>query len=319
MVRKTDNFIFVMKYKPETFSDLLGVGKSLEKYLQNEEQMPNFLFVGQSGTGKSCSADIISKKLGCDTLYINASDERGIDTIRDKVKTFAMTKSTNGKFKLIILDEMESMTMPSQQSLRGIIEQYHSNSRYILISNFEGKILEPLKSRCVKIYFGTVEKSDIFDRLKKIASVENIKIKDSELNKIVDSFYPDIRKCINALQKFSIEGNIDSALFSDVSKIFSELKLGHIGQVRSFLYTQKVDYNLLVKDMFDYIVSNTTVLEKSEDLIEAVAEAQFRMAFVSDPEIQFHYLLHRIWVLYTNVDGVESSVKKFKMEKKLMK
>jgi len=76
---------------------------------------------------------------------------------------------------------------------------------------------------------------------------------------------------------------------------------------------------LLVKDMFDYIVANTTVLEKSEDLIEAVADAQFRMAFVSDPEIQFHYLLHRIWVLYTSVDGQESSVKKFKLDKKLMK
>lgn len=198
--------IFYEKYRPQNFEDLILENKSkLLKYLDNPKSIPSFIFYSSKpGTGKTSTARLISKYLECDLLTINASDERGIDTIREKVNTFARSLSSNTDIKrCILLDEADGLTRPSQDSMRNLMEEYSENCFLILTANDISKIIEPLQSRCQVISFEHPNKGDIIARLEYIAVEEGLDI-DSEY--LIELYYPDMRKMINHLQNIKVTG-----------------------------------------------------------------------------------------------------------------
>jgi replication factor C small subunit len=192
--------IWIEKYRPKEFADVIGLPAEIQGMLGN---MPHFLFIGKPGTGKTTVAKIIVAKLGCDCLLLNASDERGIQVIRDKVKNFAMTQSTNGRLKVVFLDEFDFLTAEAQNSLRNMMETYHANTRFICTANYENKIIDALKSRFSIFRFETAAFNQISSYLMKICDAEKIDISGNMIGKLIELTKGDIRKAVNQLQRLA--------------------------------------------------------------------------------------------------------------------
>lgn len=190
------------KYRPQEFIDVVGLPKEVESMLNN---MPHFLFIGKPGTGKTTTAKIIVKKTGSDCLMLNASDERGINVIRDKVKNYAMSQSSNGKIKIVFLDEADKLTYDAQDSLRNLMETYHNNCRFILTGNYENKFSDAIVSRCSSglVRFQKADIDQTLSYLNKIVSAENVPISQELLKTLIDNNKGDIRKCVNRLQRLA--------------------------------------------------------------------------------------------------------------------
>ena len=205
---KSINQMWIEKYRPSQLNGVISHDYILNTIgkLVNARELPHLLFYGPAGTGKTttilaCARKLNGKQWKQMTLELNASDERGINVIRDKIKTFASTQQIFLKgFKLIILDEADSMTSSAQFALRRIIEKYTKNTRFCLICNYVNKIIPALQSRCTKFRFGPLPIKDMKSRLNEISRIENIKINDDSLNAIMKLSGGDMRKCINILQ-----------------------------------------------------------------------------------------------------------------------
>ena len=194
--------LLVEKYRPINLENYVGnehIKKSIKQYLgQNDIQ--NLIFYGPAGTGKTTLAKLIVKNLDCEHLYINASDERGIETIRDKVSGFASSASFK-PLKVVILDEADFLTIQAQASLRNVIETFSRTTRFILTCNYVERIIDPLQSRCQTLKIVPPSKVDVVRHLQKITEKENIKYQTvNDLAIIVNQFYPDLRKCLNTIQ-----------------------------------------------------------------------------------------------------------------------
>jgi len=196
-----DNSLLVEKYRPNVLENYVGnenIKKSIANYLgQNDIQ--NLIFYGPAGTGKTTLAKIIVGNLNCDHLYINASDERGIETIRDKVQGFASVASF-APLKVVILDEADFLTIQAQASLRNIIETFSRTTRFILTCNYVERIIDPLQSRCQVLKIVPPTKKDVAKHLSWILTEESIAYDVKDIQLVVNQHYPDLRKCINTLQ-----------------------------------------------------------------------------------------------------------------------
>ncbi len=196
-----ENSLLNEKYRPTTLDKFVGnenLKKSLSKYLEQNDIL-NLIFFGPAGTGKTTLAKLIVNNLECDYLYINASDERGIETIRDKVQGFASTISFE-PIKVVILDEADFLTIQAQASLRNIIETFSRTTRFIMTCNFVERIIDPLQSRCQVLKIVPPTKVDVAKHLAWILGEENIGFDPQDLKLVVNQYYPDLRKCINTLQ-----------------------------------------------------------------------------------------------------------------------
>ena len=192
--------IWVEKYRPRSFSDVLGIPAQLPTLVGTD--MNHLLFYGTPGTGKTTTAKIIISTLGAEELVLNASDERGIDVIREKVKTFAMTRTGNGKFKIVHLDEADMLTKDAQNSLRNLMETYADNCRFILTCNHINKIEPAIQSRCA-VFEYKMPDNGVSTRLKMIAEAEKVDITSEALDKIIATSRNDIRRCVNTLQQLA--------------------------------------------------------------------------------------------------------------------
>jgi replication factor C small subunit len=205
-----DHGLLVEKYRPTNLENYVGnenIKKSIANYIgQNDIQ--NLIFYGPAGTGKTTLAKLIVKNIECDHLYINASDERGIETIRDKVSGFASTMSFK-PIKVIILDEADFLTIQAQASLRNVIETFSRTTRFILTCNFIERIIDPLQSRCQTLKIIPPSKSDIHHHLEKITKREDIKYVVDDIKTIVDSNYPDVRKMLNTIQVSTVDNTLN--------------------------------------------------------------------------------------------------------------
>lgn len=202
-----DNLIWIEKYRPKNFEDLILENKSLIlNFLKNPQIVPSFIFYSNKpGTGKTSTAKIIINYLKCDSIIINSSDERGIDTIRDKIKLFASALSSISKVKrCIFLDEADSMTRTASDSLRNIIETYSDNVFFIFSCNDLGKIIEPIRSRCTLVNFERPNKADIIARLLYISEKEELKW-ECNVENFVDFYYPDVRSMIVKMNEAKID------------------------------------------------------------------------------------------------------------------
>lgn len=295
--------LWVEKYRPGTLDDIVLTDKNRNIFLKyvDEQSIPNLLFVGTAGIGKTSLAKIICKDmLGCQYLYINASDENGIDTIRTKVTNFSRTKSFDGKTKCVILDETDGLSLDAQRALRNTMEEHSSITRFILTANYNHRIIPPLQSRCQS--FDLTPTHDKFmDRVKYILSVENIKVEAqdmSTLEEFTSRCYPDLRKCINEIQKNVVNGVLmlsnlvivkDSFIDSLYQIISNGLAIKARKKVIENEHVFNGDYTELLRSMFNHIHANDKIDDQTRTKqLLVVSEHIYRAAFVVDPEINFY-------------------------------
>ena len=203
------NTLWVEKYRPDTLEGYVGNEHILEKvkiYIQNED-VPHLLLYGQAGTGKTTLAKIITNQIDCDVMYINASDENNVDTVRDKIRGFASSMGFR-KWKIIILDESDYLTPNAQAALRNLMETFSKSTRFILTCNYVEKIIDPIQSRCQTFAITPPSKKDVAKRLNEILNQEGVEFEMSDLAVIVNSGYPDIRRVLNAAQRQVINGKL---------------------------------------------------------------------------------------------------------------
>ena len=196
-----DHTLLVEKYRSKDLDEYVGnehIKKTIQQYLgQNDIQ--NLIFYGPAGTGKTTLAKLIVNNLNCDYLYINASDERGIETIRDKVSGFASTASFK-PLKVVILDEADFLTIQAQASLRNVIETFSRTTRFIMTCNYVERIIDPLQSRCQVLKVIPPSKKEVAVHLAKVMAYEAISYDVEDIKTIVNQYYPDLRKCLNTIQ-----------------------------------------------------------------------------------------------------------------------
>ena len=225
-----EHSLLVEKYRPTNIDNYVGnesIKNTIKGYI-DQNDIQNLLFYGPAGTGKTTLAKLIAKNIDCDLLYINASDERGIETIRDKVSGFASTMSFKS-LKIVILDEADFLTIMAQASLRNVIETFSRSTRFILTCNYLERIIDPLQSRCQTLKIIPPDRLDIINHLMKVTNKENIKHSVSDLETIVNNNYPDVRKMLNTIQISTVNNtiNLDETTLVEsnyMDKVLIELK-----------------------------------------------------------------------------------------------
>ena len=290
------NNLWVEKYRPKTIDEMVLSGENRAYFNTLKDEVPNLLFVGTPGIGKTTIAKIIVQdRLKCQYLYINASDENGIDTIRSKVCGFSQTKSLDGSIKIVILDEADGITIDGQRALRNTMEEYSSFTRFILTANYKHKIIPAIQSRTQ--YFDlNPSVQDVLSRIVYILRTENIEVPTTErvnLARVIKDNYPDIRKIINTIQKYSVSGVLhikDTADRNDiVTKINNHLVSKKVLELRKFLIENENefqgDYASLLKHYLNFIYNSDTKPDNKRQMIVIISEYLYRDAFVLDKEI----------------------------------
>lgn len=288
--------IWVEKYRPQTLDELV-IDDNIKNIIKNfGKDIPHLLLTGSPGLGKTTLAKIIAKDiLDCDFLYINASDESGVDTIREKVIGFAQTMSFDGGLKIVILDEGDSLSTQAQSILRNVMESYASTTRFILTGNYKHKIIPALQSRCQSLSLHTPLK-EVTRRCLEILKKENIQIPENQKRSLIElirSHYPDIRKCINELEKYSKSGVLSIETKKDTNQvmdlIYTNLKTKNTLKTRKFLIENEElfdsDHESLLKDLLNYFydLQIDDIVKKQAILI--IADSLFKMMSVTDREI----------------------------------
>ena len=288
--------LFTEKYRPKTLTDLV-LSASNRKYFDSiTDEIPNLLFVGTPGIGKTTLARIlVNDILECQYLYINASDENGIDTIRSKVVGFAQTKSLDGKVKVVILDEADGITIDGQRALRNTMEEYSSGTRFILTANYKHKIIPAIQSRTqffdLNPPFDTVLKLIVG-----IIKQEGIKITEDQKGNfvnVVKQNYPDIRKIINSVQKATVKGTFEVNVALDskeiVERIHTEIQSKNTFGLRKYLIENENefqgDYHNLMKQYLNYVYDSNLADNKERQYIITISDHMYKDVFVLDKEI----------------------------------
>ena len=306
------NVMWVEKYRPKKISEIVNqkeIMGSLGALLKNQSEMPHLLFSGSAGVGKTSTAicisrDILGKHWQNYSLELNASDERGIGMVREKVKKFSRFAGldTEIPFKIIILDEADEMTSDAQTALRRIIEDTAKYCRFILIANNLSKIIEPIQSRCVVFKFTRISNKEISSQLKFIAQKEKIKADEKGLETISDYADGDIRHAINILQAAASMGSIDvSSVKSvigltktkDVQDVLKLALAGKISDAREKMIELIKVYGMSESDFLKYINQAVFASKTSniEGILEIIAKYDYRILVGANPEIQLSALL----------------------------
>jgi DNA polymerase III delta prime subunit len=304
--------LWVEEYRPHTIDDCI-LPNSLKKVFTGfieQGEISNLLLSGPPGVGKTTVAKALCEQLGLSYIVINGSDEgRFLDTIRNKVRNFATTKSLvgGGAHKVVIIDEADNTTHDVQLSLRTFVEEYHSNCRFIFTCNFINKIIDPLHSRCTVVDFrikaGEQQKlqAAFFDRLKGILDASGVTYEDKVLVKLIQRYYPDWRRLLNEAQRHSAGGSLDTTVLCDIAdvnldELIRSMKNKEFTTVRKWVVNNMdSDPNTIIRKIYN---SLTEVLEGSSipPAVLVLAKYQYQIAFVADQEINLLACLTEIMV-----------------------
>ena len=306
------NFLWVEEYRPHTIEDCIlpNLLKKVFTGFIEQGEISNLLLSGPPGVGKTTVAKALCEQLGLSYIVINGSDEgRFLDTIRNKVRNFATTKSLvgGGAHKVVIIDEADNTTHDVQLSLRTFVEEYHSNCRFIFTCNFINKIIEPLHSRCTVVDFrikaGEQQKlqAAFFDRLKGILDASGVAYEDKVLVKLIQRYYPDWRRLLNEAQRHSAGGSLDATVLCDIAdvnldELIRAMKNKEFTTVRKWVVNNMdSDPNTIIRKIYN---SLTEVLEGSSipPAVLVLAKYQYQIAFVADQEINLLACLTEIMV-----------------------
>jgi len=292
--------LWVEKYRPQTLEEYVGnetIKNKIADYLK-QGSIQNLLFHGVAGTGKTTLAKLIAKNLNCDLLYINASDERGIDTIRDKIIPFASSMSFND-IKIVILDEADYITPQAQATLRNTIEACSATTRFIFTCNYLERIISPLQSRCQTFEITPPSKEIVTDLVCRVMVDENIKWETNNIIPVIDTHYPDIRKIVNTIQGSIINGEvkIDNNSLKNtqlgglvVDALIRKAKLSEIRQILADSGSREFD------DLFKYIYDRSLAMfgDKEGEAILIIAKYQYEYTFVLEKEICIAAMLNKL-------------------------
>jgi len=293
--------LLVEKYRPTDLENFVGndhVKTQIQTFL-NQNDLVNMLFYGPAGSGKTTLAKLIVKNLDCDHLLINASDERGIETIRDKVSGFASAASFK-PLKVVILDEADFLTIQAQASLRNVIETFSRTTRFILTCNYVERIIDPLQSRCQTLKIIPPSKKEVAVHLAEIMALEGIKYDLEDVKTIVNQYYPDLRKCLNTIQlstqdqKLVIDKSIlvSSNYMAQVLKELSKAK-PNWREIRQIIVNSNTqDFEEIMRYLYD----NASVYAEGKEGMVAIYinEYSYQSNFRIDKEINFMGLIARL-------------------------
>jgi DNA polymerase III delta prime subunit len=293
-----ENLLWVESHRPQTIQDCIlpeRLKKPFQEYV-NQKNVPNLLLAGGPGVGKTTVAKAMCNEIGCDYLVINGSDESGIDTFRVKIKNYASSMSLSGGRKVIIIDEADYLNPNSTQpALRNAIEEFASNCSFIFTCNYKNRIIDPLHSRCAVIDFNLKgnEKAqmakDFFGRIKMILQSESVQYDDKVVAELVKKHFPDFRRVINELQRYSQFGKIDTGVLAQIanvsiSEIVKHMREKDFGAIRKWVASGEYDANTVFRQIYDTMYD----IMKPHSIPQAVliiADYQYKQAFVADGEI----------------------------------
>ena len=319
------NLMWVEKYRPTTLKEIINqrdIVTGLSNFSKEPDEIPHLLFSGPAGVGKTTTALCLAKELlgepwRRDTLELNASDERGIKMVRERVKEFAAVmklptdRDTKKMFRIIILDEADEMTSEAQTALRRIIEDSSRTTRFIIICNYLSQIIEPIQSRCVVFKFRRLSREDVSDHLRSICNKEGIKFEEKALSTIYDATQGDLRHSINILQAAAGMGYISSSNvissigLSGKSRVKEIIKLALAGKfydARIKLFELIQVYGMSENDFLKYANQEAydLKLDRPDEFAALMAEYDYRLVTGAHPEIQLVSLLAQLGKLGHN-------------------
>jgi len=292
-------YLWVEKYRPQVIEECIlpeSMKKTFKEFISSGE-LPNFLFCGGAGVGKTTVAKALCNEIGAEYLFINGSEESGIDILRNKIKNFASSVSLTDAKKMVILDEADYLNANSTQpALRGFIEEFSNNCRFIFTCNFKNRIIEPLHSRCAVVEFKieNAEKpkiaAEFFKRVKNILQAEGIESDLKVVAELISKYFPDYRRVLHELQRYSVSGIIDSGIFVNLGEesyieLLKNLKAKNFTEVRKWVgKNSDIESTELFRKLYDKAVDYLE-LGSIPNLVLILADYQYKAAFVADREI----------------------------------
>lgn len=291
-----ENSLWVEKYRPQNLSEYVGndtLKATIEKYIETND-IPHLLLHARAGTGKTSLGKIITNSIDCDVLYINASDENNIDTVRTKIKNFVSSVGFK-RWKIVFLDEADALTPLSQAALRNMMEMFSKNARFIMTCNYPEKIIDPIQSRCAVFEVYPPSRKEVAVRLVQILNQEQVKYDTKDVGIIVNTSYPDIRRVINSAQRQTFNGTLELSKREEIqidymNKVLDALKTAKrpeqtFNEIRQIIADSKVRtfddmYRFLYDNVYEFAPENTRA-----SVIVEIAKAMRDDSFCIDKEI----------------------------------
>ena len=304
-----EHMLWVEKYRPKTIEDCIlpqSIKDTFQEFV-NQKKIPNLLLSGTAGVGKTTVAKALCNEVGCDYIIINGSDENGIDVLRTKIKSYASSVSLSGGRKVVIIDEADYLNPNSiQPALRGAIEEFSNNCSFIFTCNYKNRIIDPIHSRCTVIDFkvnGNKAKlaALFFKRVESILENEKIDFEKQVVASLITKHFPDNRRILNELQRYSLSGKIDSGILAQVSdvqikELISALKDKDFGSARKWVVSNidndpALIYRKIYDSLYDYLKPQSI-----PQTVLILAKYQYQSAFCADQEINLMACLTEMMV-----------------------